>query len=183
MLYAFKGGSDGDEPIAGLIMDGPGNLYGTTNHRGTGCGRDGCGIIFKVAPNGAETLLYTFQGTPNDGAHGGGGVIMDKAGNLYGTTALGGSTDTCTNKGPVGCGTIFKLAPPYGQSNESVLYAFQGGNDGAGPAARLITDTAGNLYGTTGIGGGSRNCGLGAIGCGTVFKLAPNGNSWTDSVL
>lgn len=171
-LYVFQGGSDGASPQAGLITDKAGNLYGTTYYGGgTGCYGDGCGTVFKLAPDGTETVLYTFQGG-NDGEFPQAGLVQDKAGNLYGTTSEGGGTGCEYN---LGCGTVFKLAP---DGTETVYYTFGGGSDGGDPQAGLIMDKTGNLYGTTNEGGGT-GCDLG-LGCGTVFKVAPGG---TETVL
>ncbi len=168
VLYSFKGGSDGNVPVAGLIMDAAGNVYGTTQDGGSGGGCSfGCGTLFKLDPAGNETVLHSFTGSPGDGGRPVAGLIMDTAGNLYGTTAEGGS-GTCTviNGVPVsGCGTVFKLDPA---ANETVLHSFTGGSDGTQPLAALIFDQAGNLYGTTELGG--------SFGSGTVFKLDPSGN-------
>jgi len=161
VLYAFQGGSDGDGPEAGLIADSAGNFYGTTYLGGS----TGGGTVFELEPNGTETVLYTFQGG-NDGFSPEAGLIADSKGNFYGTTYAGGTA---------GVGTVFKLAP---NGVETVLYAFQGGSDGAGPAAALLADSSGNLYSTTSYGGGT-GC-YKKRGCGTVFKLAPNG---TETVL
>ena len=158
VLYSFKGGSDGAAPAGGLIMDAVGNLYGTT---GAG-GSSNAGTVFKLDPSGNETVLYSFKGG-NDGASPGlGSLIRDVAGNLYGTTPVGGS-GPCTgaNQVLVGCGIVFKLDPA---DNETVLYSFTGSSDGAFPEAGLVMDTAGNLYGTA-----SSFLALG--GFGTVFKL------------
>src|SRR5712692_2624863 len=105
------------------------------------------------------TTLYTFTGG-NDGGSPQAGLIMDKAGNLYGTTGYGGGISGCS----FACGTVFML-DPFG--NEKVLHAFTGGTDGARPFGDLIMDAAGNLYGTTLQGG--------AFGLGVVFKLDPLG--------
>ncbi len=116
-----------------------------------------------------ESVLYSFQGG-FDGSQPVAGLI-DKAGNLFGTTAFGGSA---------GSGTVFELTPPStagGSWNESVLYSFQGGTDGYFPASALVSDPAGNLYGTT-LAGGSV-CPI----CGTVFKLSKRGGTWTETVL
>jgi len=168
MLYSFGGGNDGGYPKSDLIMDKAGNLYGTTMG-GAGCIAYGCGTVFKLAPDGTKTLLHGFIGG-SDGWNPQGGVIRDKAGNLYGTTWAGGGTG-CDG---LGCGTVFKLAP---DGTETVLYAFQGGSDGANSSADLMMDDSGNLYGTTFDGGRS---GCNGQGCGTVFKLAPDG---TETVL
>jgi len=161
VLYSFQGGSDGASPFAGLIADSAGNLYGTTSAGGPGtCEFGGCGTVFKVAPDGTETVLYSFLGG-NDGAMPDGGLVADRAGNLYGTTLEGGGANND--------GTVFKIAA---DGAETVLYAFQGGSDGAFPRGGLIADRKGNFYGTT-AAGGSANCPDG--GCGTVYKVKSNG--------
>jgi uncharacterized repeat protein (TIGR03803 family) len=173
------------DPSGSLVMDGAGNLYGTTVYGGgsTACSSfspGGCGVIWKLASDGKLTMLYQFAGGA-DGALPEAGVIWDAAGNLYGTTTWGG-VDSCSSGDFVGCGVVFKLAPsPDGTWTESVLYSFTGGADGANPTAGVIFDAAGNLYGTTGSGGGTSAC---PDGCGTVFKLAPNvDGTWTETVL
>jgi uncharacterized repeat protein (TIGR03803 family) len=153
VLYSFAGGTDGSEPNSTLVRDSAGNLFGTTIQGGA----SGFGTVFEVNSAGKETVLYSFAGEP-DGSTPYAGLVMDSAGNLYGTTAEGGSYNS---------GTVFKL-DPTGQ--ETVLYNFcsQDCADGALPYAGLIRDSAGNLYGTTLAGGGSSFEG-------TVFKLAPSG--------
>lgn len=157
VLYAFQGGTDGVGPN-GLIEDGAGNLYGTTQGGGGG----GSGTVFEVASSGTETVLHSFQGG-SDGELPGAGLTRDAAGNLYGTTIFGGAGTGCAD-GDLGCGVVFKVTP---DGSETVLYAFQGGNDGAFPGASLISDSAGTFYGTTESGGPDNH--------GTVFKLSPNG--------
>ncbi len=160
VLHAFSGGSDGNGPAGSLITDATGNLYGTTVYGGgSGCGGYGCGTVFRIAPDGTETLLHAFA-DGNDGAYPSASLIADTSGNLYGTTYGGGVYRA---------GTVFKLAP---DGTETVLYAFSGGNDGSGPSGRLIRDSAGNFYSTTGGGG--------AYTKGTIFKLATDG---TETVL
>jgi uncharacterized repeat protein (TIGR03803 family) len=160
VLHAFTDGSDGGMPQAALIADAAGNLYGTATQGGDkGCFGDGCGTVFKVAPNGNFTVLHAFTGG-NDGNYPMATLLADKKGNLYGTDAGGGAH---------GDGTVFKLAP---DGKFTTLYAFASGADGAGPQAGLIQDKAGNFYGTTRSGGGS-GC---TYGCGTVFRLAPDGS-------
>jgi uncharacterized repeat protein (TIGR03803 family) len=166
VLYSFKGGSDGSGPAAGLIADSSGNLYGTTYLGGafaSGCNGIfadlGCGVVFKLSPGGTETVLHTFTGG-SDGGVPSGGLIADSSGNLYGTTSRGGAS----GRSPSGSGVVFKLSP---SGTETVLYSLKGGSDGSGPAAGLIADSSGNLYGTTSGGGASGN--------GTVFKLTGNG--------
>ena len=168
VVHRFGGGSDGSGP-KGLIEDGAGNLYGTTyDGGGTGCEMGyGCGIVFRLAPDGKETVLYSFG--RYDGHHPEAGLIRDKAGNLYGTTAAGGGGGDCSY---YGCGTVFKLAP---DGTETVLYDFTHKHRGLWPTAAVMKDKSGNLYGTTSLGGSCQ-----ADGCGTVFKLAPDG---TETVL
>jgi uncharacterized repeat protein (TIGR03803 family) len=157
VLYRFRGGSSGDEPVGSLIMDKAGDLYGTTQGGGTFYD----GTVFKLNPVGNKTVLYNF-GSGSDGSLPVAGVIADTAGNLYGTTAYGGTSNV---------GTVFKLDKT---GKETALYSFTGRADGALPVAGLIRDAAGNLYGTAYYGGdlsGSPCAGLG--GCGVVFKIAP----------
>lgn len=159
VLHSFTGGSDGYMPYAGLIMDARGNLYGTTFS--SDAPAQGNGVVFKLDPAGSETVLYTFTGG-RDGEWPQAALIMDAAGNLYGTTLYGGNPNCYSGQG---CGTVFKVDP---SGHETVLLSFTGGSDGAVPAASLIMDQQGNLYGTTVNGG--------AYGWGTVFKLNPSGN-------
>nr|AYC79433.1 hypothetical protein [uncultured bacterium] len=171
-LYAFQGGSnDGALPSAGLVNDASGNLYGTTQAGAGSCNEVSCGVVFKLSPNGAETILHAFTDGP-DGAQPVARLMIDSSGNLYGTAAAGGGT-TCGYYGQ-GCGTVFKISS---DGTFSVLHAFGGGTDGAVPFSDLITDKAGNLYGTTSAGG---NTLCHRQGCGTVFKLAPDG---TETIL
>ncbi len=164
VLHSFSRGSDGRFPLAGLVADSSGNLYGTTDEGGgSGCGGVGCGVVFKLSPGGTETVLHSFSGG-SDGSVPNGGLIADSSGNLYGTTEEGGTG--CLGNG---CGTVFKLSP---DGTETALYTFTGGSDGANPLAGLIADSSGNLYGTTAFGGASGN--------GVVFKLSPSG---TETVL
>lgn len=168
VLHSFcQGGypcSDGGNPEAGLIIDKLGNLYGTTIYGGA----NGYGAVFKISSSGDETVLYSFcqAGYPcADGANPYAGLIMDKKGNLYGTTQYGGA-NVC---GGNGCGTVFRLSPSGAQT---VLYSFgsQAG-DGVFPQGDLISDKTGNLYGTTSTGSPNSN--------GTVFKLTPTGTETT----
>ena len=158
VLYAFKGGSDGDGPAAALVFDAAGNLYGTTlAGGGTGCSNGvGCGTVFRLTPDGAETVLYAFQGG-DDGDYPGSNLILDGAGNLIGTTSTGGGTG-CEG---YGCGTVFKIAP---DGTETILSDFNAAGGPAQPPAGVVMDKKGNLFGTTFYGGAS--------GCGTVYKVA-----------
>src|ERR1017187_8419615 len=172
VLYSFTGGANGGNPYgAGVVRDSAGNLYGTTTF---GPGTYGPGVVFKVDPSSQETVLYTFcslAGCP-DGLYPGAGVILDSAGNLYGTTEDGGDTSGCGDGN--GCGVVFKLDP---SGQETALYSFTGGADGSQQyygyfSAGLIRDPAGNLYGTT-FQGGEGVCFN--FGCGVVFKVGPSG--------
>ncbi len=166
VLYAFKGGTDGAGPFGALMLDASGIMYGTTASGG-GCTalQYGCGTIFKLTPDGTETVLYAFQGG-SDGFQPFGSVVIDQAGNLYGTTAGGGTYNAACAEG---CGTVFELQP---NGTKITLYEFQGGDDGEGPRGALISDTSGTLYGTTAVGGG---CSASQFGCGTVFEVTPSG--------
>jgi uncharacterized repeat protein (TIGR03803 family) len=151
VLYSFAGGSDGDNPHAGLVRDSAGNLYGTTVYGGTNGCSSGCGIVFKLDKTNKKTLLHEFTGA-SDGEYPYAGLIRDSAGNLYGTTYAGGAS---------GFGTVFKVDTT---GKETILHSFTGGAaDGEYPFAGLVRDAAGNLYGTTQNGG--------AFNYGTVFKL------------
>ncbi len=165
ILHSFSGApTDGATPLAGLVADSAGNLYGTTYVGGTGCNGQGCGTVYKITPSGTETVLYSFTG----GADGSNpyyvDLVIDPAGNLYGTT-VGGGDLTCGGHG-AGCGVVFKVDPT---GKETVLHAFAGGTDGGGPSSGLVRDSNGNLYGTATSGGNCRGCGL-------VFKVDPTGN-------
>jgi uncharacterized repeat protein (TIGR03803 family) len=147
-------------PAAGVTVDNSGNLYGTL----ASGGNNNSGIVYKLSPNDGtytETVLYSFTGN-DDGGNPESTLILDGAGNLYGTTSAGGN----------GYGVVFEVGQ---DGSEDVLYAFQGGQDGAMPTGSLVVDEAGNLYGTTGEDG--------AAGNGTAFELTPNGGSYTETVL
>lgn len=175
ILYSFTGGADGLGPN-GLIFDGAGNLYGTARWGGQG-GQHGecCGTVFKLAPDGILTTLYTFAGGANGEAPAG-SLVLDKSGNLYGATSFGGNTSDCvTTSSPAGCGVLFKIDT---NGNETVLYTFTGGADGAQPNGSLLLDSGGNLYGTANSGG---NAGCNSPfsfypGCGVVFELTASGS-------
>jgi uncharacterized repeat protein (TIGR03803 family) len=174
VLYSFTGSQDGGSPLAGLIFDPSGNLYGTTFYGG------GITTAFEMTPNSdgtwTEKVLHQFKGG-TDGSQLGASLIVDQAGNLYGTTVNGGNSK-CNG---AGCGVVFELTPNGdGSWTESVLHRFTGGKDGGNPFAGLIFDGSGNLYGTGEIGGNLKACN---IGCGVVFKLTPKADgSWTESV-
>jgi uncharacterized repeat protein (TIGR03803 family) len=179
VLHSFTNccGGDGTQPRAGLAADSSGNLYGTTSSGGLVAG-----TIFKLAPDGTEMTLYNF-GQQQDGSDGvvpESKVTLDSSGNLYGTTLLGGTghASTCLNADP--CGVAYKLAP---DGTYTVLYNFCSQPqcaDGSNPDSGLIVDHQGNLYGTTTLGGNTPPQYCADLGCGTVFKIAPDG---TETVL
>jgi uncharacterized repeat protein (TIGR03803 family) len=177
IIYSFAGGADGAYPESDLILDAAGNLYGTTNGGGKGCG-----MVFKLArgtDGWKHQVLYSFGNVSNDGCGPTAGLIFDSTGNLYGTTGVGGISG-CDS----GCGTVFKLATnSHGGWSETVLYKFTGRNgDGAYPNTDLVFDSKGNLYGTTWGGGQGTGCYI--EGCGTVFRLVPNSDgTWTESIV
>ena len=197
-LYSFAGGSEGGDPVANVIFDTNGNLYGTTVLGGitTGatCGASvGCGVVFELSPptGGSgpwtQTPLYSFTGK-TDGSYPYAGVTLDSKGNLFGTTATGGSKSGPVCKGTNGCGVVFEVSPPSGGSGdwtESVAYAFQDGSDGGFPYAGVVFDTAGSLYGTTVQGGNTSGANCSDFdGCGVVFKLTPPSGgtgAWTET--
>jgi uncharacterized repeat protein (TIGR03803 family) len=166
LLYTFCAQfpcSDGSTPLAGLLQATNGNFYGATSGGGASsiC-TFGCGTVFKITPAGVLTVLHSFGSTETDG-QGPNGLVQGGDGNLYGTTG-GGGTD--------GRGTVFKITP---EGTLTVLHSFcaqAGCTDGAGPDAALVQGTDGNFYGTTRGGGSSSVC---SGGCGTVFKITPEG--------
>jgi len=160
LLHSFAGGSDGAIP-EGPLIDVKGTLYGTTSSGGgTGCGGTGCGTVFKITPQGAESVVYAFQGGA-DGQNPSGGLIS-VGGALYGLTPGGGTG--------CGCGTVFKVTE---KGVESVLYAFAGGSDGTTPYGGLV-NIGGTFYGATYNGGGT-GCTRDGQGCGTLFQVTSQG--------
>ncbi len=166
-LYQFQGGADGDASVDKLLLDNSGNLYGVTT-----ANDDVLGTVFKLAPDGTETVLYAFQYVSQQASVPTGGVVMDAQGNLYGEAKNGGAyrCPEISTANP-DCGSVFKLAP---NGTMTTIVSFQGGADGGGPLGGLSIDSAGNLYGTTKYDGASGGCG-GVGGCGTVFKIASDG--------
>jgi uncharacterized repeat protein (TIGR03803 family) len=174
VLHAFTGSAtDGSEPDGGVVRDKMGNLYGTTFYgKGTGCPQGtGCGTVFKVSPDGKETLLYNFTGG-TDGAYPEGPLVLDSAGNLYGVASAGGSA-TCTNGFQQNCGVVFKVDK---NGKEAVLHAFGKSGDGIQPKGPLLRDKAGNLYGVTSYGGLRQTKCHNNNGCGTIFKVDADGH-------
>jgi len=162
-LYSFDG-LDGTHPYNGyLVFDAAGNIYGTTSAGGGHVK----GTVFKLTRSGGswtESVLYSFTGG-DDGGTPINGVVFDSAGNLYGTTSMGGSA---------GYGTVYELSPSGGAWTETTLYTFTGGADGANPIGTVAIDAQGNLFGTTPRGG---------TGSGTVWELAPSNGDWNFTVL
>jgi hypothetical protein len=177
ILYNFQGGSDGYGPNFGsLIFDKAGNLYGFAQG-----GTQGCGVVFELKRgahgNWTEKVLYSFQCGQDGQSMGFSGIVFDRKGNLYGTTAIGG-TGGCTDYF-TSCGTVFEVSPSgNGKWIHKVLYKFKpDGKDGHVPWAGVVLDKAGNLYGTTYLGGPFNDSG-------TVFQLTRKvGGRWTEKVL
>ena len=172
--FAFNGngsngeGGNGAHPLASVIVDAQGNLYGTASVGGVGNSGTGYGTVFELTPSGnswTETTIHTFTGG-DDGAFPGSSLIMDARGDLYGTTPDGGSLNE---------GVVFKMSKDAkGQWKETALHSFTDGQDGYNPKSNLIFDKAGNLYGTT------------AGYPGTVFELirpAKGNTAWTLNTL
>jgi uncharacterized repeat protein (TIGR03803 family) len=164
VLFAFDG-ANGATPGSALILDQVGNLYGTANG-----GPNDDGVVFRVSPSGEQTVLFDFpENTGIDPIFPTGSLTMDKRGNLYGATLLGGNGNCI-----LGCGSIYRLDPT---GNVRMLYQFTGGSDGFSPLGSLVADANGNLYGVAQVGG-DFNCStpeFAGEGCGTVFRLAKNG--------
>ena len=167
VIFSFAG-NNGEYADTDLETDSTGNIYGSTVLGGD----HGSGTVFQLSPTGAgweQTVLYSFTG----GADGGEpykGVTIDRHGNLYGTAVTGGSGG-CEG----GCGVVYKLTQSNGAWNQTVIYAFTGGDDGSGPGARVTVDRSGNVYGMTPTGG--------TYGAGTIYKLQPNAGSYTFQVI
>jgi uncharacterized repeat protein (TIGR03803 family) len=174
ILYHFAGGTtDGQNPVTSLTFDQAGNLYGTTLGGGVNGGNNcgiGCGSVFELSPVSGggwkESGIYFFTEKHGDGAIPNAGLVIDGSGNLYGTTSTGGLQDEACG---IGCGTAFKVSPVSGGGlTESVIYAFTA----PAPAAGLVFDSQGNLYGTTNSYSS------------TVFELSPQSNGgWSETTL
>jgi uncharacterized repeat protein (TIGR03803 family) len=195
VLYRFNGGSDGAAPMASMIADSSGNLYGTTSEGGGSANcTSGCGTVFELSPPAergggwTETVLYSFQGG-NDGATPEAPMVADKSGNLYGVTSAGGGD--CANANMASCGTVFELIRP-GQSGdawtETLLYSFLGNPDGKGTGDLawpngLRFDAAGDLYGLAYSGGYCQTNQTGTYCYGGAFSLTLQGGAWTENVI
>jgi uncharacterized repeat protein (TIGR03803 family) len=157
LLYNFTGGDNGGSPLAGVIFDSQGNLYGTT----LSGGQDEVGTVFQLTLTRGvwvHQVLYSFTGGRDGGSPHYGSLAMDVAGDLFGTTQNGGDAQL---------GTVFKLARNRRSHkwNETVLHSFTGAPDGVNPIFGLVLDPAGNLYGTTPTGG--------TDDFGVVFEITP----------
>jgi len=165
ILHSFGSGTDGSQPVGGLILDSSGNLYGTTT---LGCSSNN-GTVFELSRSGGswtETVLYSFAGG-SDGSFPLSSLNMHTSSTLYGTTALGGNSNDCAGNG---CGTVYKLTLSGGSWTETVLHAFNGG-DGSYIAGAVVFDSSSNLYGTAGQGT--------SYHFGTVYKLDTSGTLTT----
>ncbi len=149
-LYGFTGGTDGDTPVAGLVQGSDGNFYGTT-YGGT---TTQSGTVFQITPDSVLTTLYTFTGG-TDGAKPYGSLVQASDGNFYGTTVLGGTSNS---------GTAFQITPA---GTIATMYSFTGGTHGSRPYSGLVQGSDGNFYGTTFYGGTAQS--------GTVFQITPAG--------
>jgi uncharacterized repeat protein (TIGR03803 family) len=169
MLYSFTDSNDGGYPLGALIADASGNLYGVTTSGGT----NSEGVAFEFSKSSgqwAETVLYNF-GSGSDGVYPQGPLVFDTAGNLYGTTPFGGAS---------GNGTVYELSLANGDWTETILHGFGSSPDGAQPYGGLTLDAAGNVYGTTQIGG-ANNCI--SLGCGIDFQLTFSDGTWTENII
>jgi len=174
-LHYFGGGKYGSVPNGNLIVDSAGNLYGTTQFGGSGnCPHGGyfpgCGVVFELIHAGGKwtyKVLHEFENNGRDGYYPYGGLVFDKAGNLYGTTSSGGAGGASCFANYDGCGVVFEVTPgTNGKWTERIVHSFKNdGKDGIEPMAGLVIDGAGNLYGTTYVGGDA--------GYGTVFEITP----------
>jgi uncharacterized repeat protein (TIGR03803 family) len=176
-LHTFLGPPDAGNSISGLVFDKSGNLYGAAAQGGV----EGNGAIFELTHSSSgwtEQVIYSFTAAA-DGELPSGNLVIDAAGNLYGTAEEGGSKIGSLCAGFNGCGTVFRLSP--GATWKFTTLLEFNGTRGAFPYAGVTLDTAGNLYGTTFLGGA---CKANAEGCGTVFKLTPTlRGPWKQTVL
>jgi uncharacterized repeat protein (TIGR03803 family) len=172
-------------PNSGLIIGPDGDFYGTAGIEGaTECPPKMCGVVFEIKHTSTGWqyhIVHKFHGPRHDGELPG-GLIFDKAGNLYGTTFSFGHSTCVTHH--TDCGTVFRLSPTAkGGWEETILYTFTGGADGAYPEGNLVLDSAGNFFGVT-LGGGSFKGNLcSTFGCGVAYELSPGASGWAETVL
>jgi uncharacterized repeat protein (TIGR03803 family) len=165
-LHSFD--STGNSPYTALVRGSDGNFYGVTGYGGEGDCIQGCGTVFKIAPDGSFTTLHYFQNT--DGSFPIGALIQGTDGNFYGTTSFGGANTGCDYF--EGCGTVYKITPG---GTLTTLYNFED-TGGYRPSAALVQGSDGNFYGTTAYGGDTtQGCGGAEFGCGTAFEITPSG--------
>lgn len=177
VLYEFMGAPDASGPFGGLLAGKDGEFFGISNGGGTSSD----GTVYEISAKGQEQVLHDFQGG-NDGAGSEAALVMDRAGNLFGTTDYGGGSNACSG----GCGTVFELQRNGSGYTERVLHAFSGGEDGEAPLDALILDKHGVLYGTTFFGGTGPCTGetsIGYTGCGTVFRMTPSGSQYNEATM
>jgi uncharacterized repeat protein (TIGR03803 family) len=171
VLYFFgQTSTDGATPSGELAFDHAGNLYGTTQEGGT---NNEEGVLYQLARSGnnwTQTVIHNFG--QSDGSLPFGGVAVDGAGNLYGTTV---------ERGMFGFGSVFQFTPTGSGWTETLPYSFQGQSDGQNPRAGILVDPAGNLFGATAYGGPFAGGGI-LLG-GTAFELSPSGGGWTLNLL
>jgi len=191
VLHDFRGEQDGLYPNEGLTMDRAGHLYGVTLISDD---YTNAGVVFSLVHQGSGWVFATLHdftqgddGRYDDGYEPSSRLVIGPDGTFYGTTSNGNGGYGCPN---YGCGVVFNLRPPAHACvtalcpwTETVLYRFTGSDDGGEPYGALIFDEAGNIYGTTSVGGGGPCAGIGTMGCGVVFKLVPSNGGWTESVL
>jgi uncharacterized repeat protein (TIGR03803 family) len=206
-IHSFGNNSDGAGPTAPLIVTTDGVLYGATQGGGiVGCGLyampSSCGVVFQLtppsSPNGDWSESFWAIPTQAIGAIFFGGVLQGRDGAIYAPFLAGGSGQNCQDvvANPMGCGGVYKLTPPAGGGHNwkvQTIYTLTGLGDGAFPTSSLLSDSAGNLYGTAALGGGAGSCtgteglpNFAASGCGTAFKLTPPASPdgiWTETTL
>jgi uncharacterized repeat protein (TIGR03803 family) len=187
VIYSFTGGADGGSPYATPIFDSAGNLYGTAAYGGnltsSTCGSFGCGVVYKLTPGSGgwtETVLYTFTGGKDGGFPISGNLVLDQAGNLFGSNVAGGNviTEACQNTS--GCGVLFQLSPVNGEWKFTIVHTFTGSRDGVGPAG-LAFSPAGILFGSAaGAWGGFES----PSEPGLIFAIVPlSGGGWKETVI
>lgn len=170
-VYNFTGGLDGGNPASPIVFDSAGNAYGTTVIGG----ESNCGTVFQLTPGSGgqwqQTVLHSFD-CFGEGKNPYGGVTLDSQGNLYGTTAAGGSNGICAGDG---CGVVYKLSRSGSGWVETVLYSFGDSPDAAGPGGPVVFNRNGNMVGTTPDGG--------AFGSGAIYQLSQSNGQWTETII
>ena len=162
--HDFGRGNDAAQPTQ-VVFDSAGNIFGAAEDGGA----KNLGVVYEITPSGKETILYQFLGTPDGGnAH---GVALDEAGNIYGTTIVGGNQECYHN---YGCGIVYELTRSGSTWSETILHVFEESTDG-GNSGPPLRDSAGNLFGLTHVGGANNN--------GTIWELSPSQGGWVFTVL